>query len=58
MMNMLHVFTEGFCCIIPCPIGLMLFAIPLFVLKLRRRKVTDDASHAYQEIPANSNVEA
>lgn len=43
MMNMLHIFTEGFCCVLPCPIGLMLFAIPLFVLKFRRRKLTDDA---------------
>ena len=47
MINTLHIFTEGFCCFLPCPIGLMLFAIPLFVLKLRRRKLTNDNSLTY-----------
>ncbi len=37
MMTLLHTFIEGFCCLIPCPIGLMLLGIPPVVLTLRRR---------------------
>lgn len=57
-MNTIQTFLEGFCCVIPCPIGLILFAIPPFVLTLRRRKAANAAKQFSQEVFPNSVYEA
>jgi hypothetical protein len=41
-------FTQ-ICCLIPCPIALIVFAIPPFVLVLRRRRANDVATQVAQE---------
>jgi hypothetical protein len=58
MMNIIHTFMEGFCCLIPCPLGLILLAIPPFVLTLRRRRAANAAKQSSQEVFANSAYEA
>jgi hypothetical protein len=56
-MTIIHTFLEGFCCIIPCPIGLLLFAIPPFILTLRRRRAASVAKQFSQELFATSQQE-
>lgn len=47
-MIVFHAFTE-ICCLVPCPIAFIVFAIPPFVLALRRRRANDAAAQGYQE---------
>jgi len=42
-----HAFTE-ICCLVPCPIAFIIFAIPPFALALRRRRAKYAASQVYQ----------
>ena len=57
-MTLIHTFLEGFCCFIPCPLGLLLLAIPPFVLTLRRRKMANAAKHSSGELLATGAQEA
>jgi len=41
-----HAFTE-ICCLVPCPIAFIVFAIPPFVLALRHRQATNAAAQIH-----------
>ncbi len=43
-----HAFTE-ICCLVPCPIAFIVFAIPPVALALRRRQARIQAAETYQE---------
>ena len=58
VMNMFPAFLQSFCCFIPCPIGLLLLAIPPVVLTLRRRKAVNTAKQTFDEMGTTSIQEA
>lgn len=49
LMTIIHTFFEGFCCVIPCPLGLIILAIPPFILTVRRRKAAREAARSSED---------
>lgn len=48
-----HAFTE-ICCLVPCPIAFIVFAIPPVALAIRRRRANYTADQTYQEYQPSS----
>lgn len=57
-MATINTFLEGFCCLIPCPLGLIILAIPPFVLTLRHRKAARAAAYSTENAFAEYALEA
>ncbi len=57
-MTIIHTFFEGFCCVIPCPLGLILLAIPPLMLTQRRRMAAKVAMHSSEMAFAQYDQEA
>ena len=54
-MNIVSTLTQTFCCILPCPICLVVFAIPASILTLKRRSARRfDAEVVSQEVSVSS----
>ncbi len=49
-MHIMTTFTQ-ICCLIPCPIALIVFAIPPMLVAMRRRRAAYDEKQVYQDMP-------